>query len=174
MRTATGLRAILSIAAAVTILSGASGAMAEEEAQEETKQEDPWQQEEAVKLAKRLAEQAGDIRLTMRRASPGSLGTTRPREFRLEEDVRLIRNTARHLARQLEEGKGREETLPTARRVAMFIRDARVNASGWAPPEWIESKIDSARNTISELAALYGAELADVFRNTPGPVGADR
>jgi hypothetical protein len=155
---------ILGLSAVLTLLGGVSGAVADE---------DPWNQEQAVKLAKQLADQVGDIRVTMKKAAPGTVGITKQKRYRLEEDLRLMRNSTRHLARQLEAGKGREETLPTAQRVAMFIRDARVDASGWTPPEWIETKIDSARSTLSELAALYGAELSDVFRKTPDPrVGA--
>jgi hypothetical protein len=160
MGTTSSWTVILGLTAALTLLGGVSGAVAEE---------DPWDQEEAVKLAKQLADQVGDIRVTMKKAAPGTVGITKQRQFRLEEDLRLMRNSTRHLARQLEAGKGREETLPTAQRVGMFIRDARVTASGWTPPKWIETKIDSARNTLSDLAALYGAELADVFRGTPGP-----
>ena len=160
----TLLRTILSIAVAVTFFGAATSAMDEE---------DPWQQEKAAKLARTLADQTNDIRLTIKKATPGSMGIMRRKRFALEEDIRLIRNTSKHLANQLEAGKGRDETLPSARRLGMFIRDARVDASGWVPPEWIETKIDVARNTLGELAALYGATLEDVFRNTPG-VGAEQ
>ena len=92
---------------------------------------------------------------------------------------RLFGGHARHVGaaefaeRQLEAGKGRDETLPTARRIGMFIRDARVDAYGWTPSEGLETKVDAARATLGELATLYGATLEDVFRKTPG-VGADQ
>ncbi len=160
----TLLRTILSMAVAVTFFGGATSAMDEE---------DPWQQEKAAKLARKLADQTNDIRMTIKKATPGSMGIMRRKRFRLEEDIRLLRNTSKHLANQLEAGKGREETLPSARRLGMFIRDARVDAYGWVPPEWIETKIDVARNTLRELAGLYGATLEDIYRKTPG-VGADQ
>ena len=162
MSTAIPLRTFLSLTVAATILCGTSNASGEE---------DPWQQERAAKLARQLADQTDDLRLTIKKAAPGSIGITRRKRYRLEEDLRLIRNSSKHLARKLEDGKGREETLATAQRIAAFIRDARVDAMGWTPPEWVESKLDPARNTVSDLAELYGAELADVFRKTPG-VGA--
>ena len=56
---------ILGLTAALTLLGGVSAAAAEE---------DPWNQEQAVKLAKRLADQVGDIRVTMKKAAPGTLG----------------------------------------------------------------------------------------------------
>ena len=160
----TLLRTILSIAVAVTFFGAATSAMDEE---------DPWQQEKAAKLARKLAEQTSDLRLTMKRAAPGTMGIARQKKFALEEDLRLIRSTSKHLANQLKAGKGRDETLPTARRIGMFIRDARVDAYGWTPSEGLETKVDAARATLGELAALYGATLQDVFRNTPG-VGADQ
>ncbi len=165
MRTVTLARTMLRVALAVSILGGVSGAVAEEE--------DPWQQEEAARLSKQLADQVGDLRLTMKQAIPGTVGTTRKNRFRLEEDIRMIRNAAKHLAAQLEAGKGRDETLPTAQNIGMFIRAARADAAGWVPPEWIETKLDAARGTLEKLVPLYGATMEDVYRQTPGPsVGA--
>jgi len=156
---------MLRMALAATILGGVSGAVAAEE--------DPWQQEQAAKLARQLADQVADLRLTMKQAIPGTVGTTRRNRFRLEEDIRMIRSAAKHLAVQLEAGKGREETLPTARNLGMYIRAARVDASGWVPPEWIETKLGAARGTLEELVPLYGVTLEEVYRQTPGPsVGA--
>ncbi len=48
----------------------------------------------------------------------------------LREDIRLVRNTSKHLANELGAGKGRDETRPTARRLGRFIRDTRVDAYG--------------------------------------------
>ena len=166
MRNVTFSRTMLRMALAATILGGVSGAAAAEE-------EDPWQQEQAAKLARQLSDQVADLRLTMKQAIPGTVGTTRRKRFRLEEDIRMIRSAAKHLAIQLEAGKGREETLPTARNLGMYIRAARVDASGWVPPQWIETKLGAARGTLAELVPLYGVTLEEVYRQTPGAsVGA--
>ncbi|MEE2703329.1 MAG: hypothetical protein VX614_04840 [Myxococcota bacterium] len=128
---------------------------------------DHWDQARATQLAEQISKQVGLVRVTLKKAAPGTAGRTRKQQYRLEEDLRLIRNSSRHLAKQLESGKSRDETLPTARRVGMFVRDARVSAAGWTPPAWIKEKLDPARDSLAELAELYGVTLQEVYRNTP-------
>ncbi len=136
-------------------------------AQEDALQ-DHWDQARATRLAEQLSKQVAEARASLKGAAPGTTGRTRKQQYRLEDDLRLIRSSSRHLAKQLAGGKSRDETLPTARRIGMFVRDARVSAAGWTPPAWIKEKLDPARKSLGELAELYGVSLQEVYRGTPG------
>ena len=75
MSTAIPLRTFLSLAVAATILCGTSNASGEE---------NPWQQERAAKLARQFADQTDDLRLTIKEATPGSIGMMRQKRYRLD------------------------------------------------------------------------------------------
>ncbi len=146
-------RSSLCLTAVLAILIGAPVALAEE---------DGWDQERAAKLARTLTEQVSDIRRHLRRQAPGTVGATNRSRFRVEEDLRLLGHTTRHLATRLEQGKGREETRPTARRVGSFLRDIRTHARSAVPSAPMLEKIEAANITIAELAVMYGADPDDV------------
>ena len=70
--------------------------------------------------------------------------------------------STKRLATQLEQGKGREETRPTARRVGSFLRDTRADARGAVASATMLKKIEAANATIAELAVMYGVDPDDV------------
>ncbi len=146
-------RASLCLTAILAILIGAPAAGAEE---------DGWDQERAAKLARTLTEQVSEIRRHLKRQAPGSVGVTQGRRFALEEDLRLLGHTTKHLATKLEQGTGREETRPTARRVGSFLRQTRADAQGAVASATMLEKIAATNSTIGELAVMYGADPADV------------
>ncbi len=146
-------RASLCLTAVLAILIGAPVALAEE---------DGWDQERAAKLARKLTGQVAEIRRHLRSQAPGTVGATNRSRFRIEEDLRLLGHTTRRLATRLEQGKGREETRPTARRVGSFLRDLRTHARGAVPSAAMLEKIEAANTTIAELAVMYGADPDDV------------
>ncbi len=155
------LRVVLCLAAAWMVLVGTSTATAEDI---------DWDQERAAKLARQLANEIGEIRRQLSAQPEGASGITRSRRFRLQDDLRMLSHSTQHLARRLEAGGDREETRPTARRVGMFLRDARTNAAGAVASAPMREKIDAANVTIAALAALYGADPTDVA--LPGGTGS--
>ncbi len=146
-------RAALCLTAVLAILIAAPAARAEE---------DGWDQERAAKLARKLTEQVSDMRRHLKRQAPGTVGIMLHRRFALEEDLRLLGHTTKRLATQLEQGKGREETRPTARRVGSFLRDIRTHARGAVASAAMLERIEAANTTIAELAVMYGADPDDV------------
>lgn len=155
MRASTALVCAFSLAAAIAL-----PAPAQEQAMPE------WSQEKAAQLARLLADEVSDIRVSWNKAPPGSQGARLKQRQRLRDDLYKLKNSTRKLARELESGKNREETLPSARRVGVLIRDARTSAAGSVPSIDLEQKITSAEKTIERLAAMYGASMDDVVRKT--------
>ncbi|MCH6563594.1 MAG: hypothetical protein IH800_14385 [Myxococcales bacterium] len=153
MKKLGNMRASLCLTAVLAILIGAPAALAEE---------DGWDQERAAKLARTLTQQVSELRRHLKSQAPGSVGATQRQRFALEEDLRLLGHTTKRLARALEQGKGREETRPTARRVGSFLRDTRADAQGAVASAAMLEKIKAANTTIAELAVMYGADPADV------------
>ena len=77
-----------------------------------------WDQERVTGIAKELAEAINEASQALRKMSPPLPGSSARRAFfNAKDDARALRNSSRHLAASLEEGKGREETLPTYRRI---------------------------------------------------------
>jgi len=142
----------LCLVAGFALLTSAPAVRAEESA---------WDQARATELAQKLASLTGQLRLEVSRDYQ-QMGAMERRRFELAETLRLIRNGSRHLANQLVQGNGRDETRPTARRLGVWIRDARTTARGMVFTERMQPTIDQANEVIAELATLYGADPSDV------------
>jgi hypothetical protein len=74
----------------------------------------------------------------------------------MRDDLRMIRNETAHLARELEAGKGREETLSSFRRIGMLVRDAQRLAPRLFIQEPVQQRIDTARKHWDQLQPYYG------------------
>lgn len=116
-----------------------------------------WNQERVAAIADELASEASRLRQVVRKAFGGSQiggGSARSR-FRLRDLLRLLENETRHLRRQLEDGKGREETMPVYRRVMSTVSDARENARRTFLSEDVLAQADKARDALMRLTAYY-------------------
>ena len=74
----------------------------------------------------------------------------------LTDGLRLIRNESRHLKRELEQGKGREETLPVAKRLRSLIDSARVDARKLRLTSPLLDEIQATNATLAQLWEYYG------------------
>ena len=119
-----------------------------------------WDQAAVTELAKQLAEAAGDLRQSVRRAAPSNAGSQRRVRFQVLDDLRVAENAVNSLARRLESGEGREETYPTFRRIRTLRNDIAMQARRAFITEPTLSKLETARGLLAQLEPYYAAEEA--------------
>ena len=78
--------------------------------------------------------------------------------YRLREDVRLIRNDARALARALEKGAGRDETQPKYDDLMQNVRRAQDNAAKVFTSKDLKDRASGARAVLNQLTPYYDAD----------------
>lgn len=147
-------RITLGIFCCFVLLAGAS-APAEETAA------DPWNAEKAAAAATRLAEALNGLRDALRKA-PGGMGGFAGGSsgvHSLRDRLRLMESESKHLARQLRDGEGRDETYPVFRRIDEIRRSAVDPAERMFLQQPVLEKIQVARPAMEELAGYYGVEL---------------
>lgn len=147
----TVLRLALGLALATLVLP-APGARAELA---------PWDQAEATSLASQLAEQCSAVYDSFyKQPTPGGGSGQRQVYMRMKQDVRRLRAEARTLARALEGGAGRDETLPIYEELMQRVRLARDSARELFVGSDVQQKADAARETLNQLTPYYDAEAA--------------
>ena len=130
-----------------------------------------WDPQKAADLARNYADEVNSIRVAFQK-QPGAQGATGSQRERILENLRRLRLSTRHLAAQLRDCKGRDETLGIARQVGRQIRDLRTSASGAIPSYDMQQRVDQLNQTLEQLAALYGVTVEEIFRQTPGTTPA--
>lgn len=119
-----------------------------------------WDQEVVTKLARELADAAGDIRRSVRSRPPSDqLNQRRLRQDTLD-DLRVVENSVNSLATRLEAGEGREETYPTYRRIRRLRARISRNAGLAALKQPTVPKLERARELLEQLEPYYEAEEA--------------
>lgn len=122
-----------------------------------------WDQEKVAQIAADLATAAADLRQVFRR-SQGSAqiasGGARS-QLRLSDLLRLIQSETRHLARELADGKGRDETEFAYQRLMMTIRDARENARRMFLHKDVLEAVDKTAALRQQLGAFYEAPASE-------------
>ena len=71
------------------------------------------------------------------------------------DTLRALRSSARSLASRLEQGASREETLPTAKRMATLIRDLREEGRRMRWQEPVVGHANRAEALIAQLGPFY-------------------
>jgi hypothetical protein len=112
-----------------------------------------------TRIAENLADAANDVyRSIVRKRTGAQVGSGQASSFlRLKDRTRLARNETRHLARQLQEGKGRDETLPVYERLMTLVRDIREDARRMFIEEPTLDKIGAAGDLLRQIAPYYDA-----------------
>jgi hypothetical protein len=95
----------------------AAGARAESTAQPAGKPV-RWDQARMTRYAEQLAEAVAQAREEVRKSPMSQNIAQRQTQYDLKEDMRLLANTTAHLASELKQGEGPEETLATFERIA--------------------------------------------------------
>lgn len=106
--------------AVAALLLGASVAGAQEPAGEPVR----WDQQRVTKMANELADAVHEAREAVRKSPLQHNIGQRTTYYELLETMRLVENTTRHLAQEIEAGKGAAETMATFERSNSLRQDA--------------------------------------------------
>ena len=123
----SGTRArILVLCAALAAVSGATGASA---------QPAKWDQKRVTSIAQQLAVAVGQLYDNIVKLPSNANTPQRKVRFQALDDLRTLKQVSGSLARNLKDGKSREETYPTYQRIQTIRRDKRQGRAGEMGPE---------------------------------------
>ena len=115
-----------------------------------------WDQEKVATLADELAQAVVDVRRTARNVPRAGVQTGQEASWmRFEDNLRMLANETKTMARQLHEGKTHDETLKRYQRMGMLVRDIQENVRRIGIPKDLQEKIDAARVVLDKFDAYY-------------------
>jgi hypothetical protein len=115
-----------------------------------------WDQQRVTAIAAELAQAVDKATVDVSKQKGSRVDVSRERAFyEFREDMRLAKNSARHLARELQAGKGREETYPTFKRLKTLRNDAAENARRADMPDDTIASITAAGELLNRLRPYY-------------------
>ena len=119
----------------------------------------PWNQEQVTAIAAELVERAGELRESLRRQPPPTLGQPGKRAFhQLRDELSAIEATARRLHNALAQGATHDETLPTYQRMIRSVRRASDELRRIQLGEPVAGKIQAAAEVLRRLRPYYEEE----------------
>ena len=152
VRSFGGHRAALAVAGALALAAVAGAARAELA---------KWDQKRVSAIATELADAVNKAAIEVDKGKGSRVDIGKERAFyEFAEDMRLAKNTSRHLAKELADGKGREETYPTYRRLKTLRNDAAENARRADMPDSAIATITAAGELMNRLRPYYEEEPA--------------
>jgi hypothetical protein len=126
---------------------------------EASAQQKTWNQEQVATLARDLATAVREVR-NATRAQPGGGDRMQMNSQAMAQYLQTLQQLDRatgQLARQLEAGEGHDQTLGTARRIDMLLRDARTQSRRLDIPEPTRKRIEPALALIEQITPYYRA-----------------
>lgn len=118
-----------------------------------------WDQARVTATATEFAEAAQGVQDAFYKEPSQNIGSGQARSYyRLKQLVRRIKTEARHLAAQLEEGKGFDETLPVYENLMQLIADAREDARRTFTSNFVLDKVAVANDALRRLTPYYQEE----------------
>ena len=120
-----------------------------------------WDQTRVTAIAAELAEAVSKASLEVDKQKGSRVDVGKERAYyEFREDMRLAKNTSRHLAKELEGGHNREETYPTFKRLKTLRNDAAENARRADMPDSTVATISAAGELLLRLRPYYEEEPA--------------
>lgn len=117
-----------------------------------------WNQGRVTAIAEALADEFAKLDLAAARVPPDISFSQQRAQYTLQEDLRLLKNSSRHLAKQLKAGKGREETRPIFLRMEQLRASAEENARRTLIPEPLMDQILAVGGKLLQLQPYYRDE----------------
>ena len=115
-----------------------------------------WDQEKVATLADELAQAVVDVRRTARNVPRAGVQTGQEASWmRFEDNLRMLANETKTMARQLHEGKTHDETLKRYQRMGMLVRDIQENVGRMGIPKDLQERLDAARVVLDKFDAYY-------------------
>ena len=122
-----------------------------------------WDQEKVTELGKQLETATDALWEAFRLQPPPNVGSVQARSyFRLRQLLRQIRREARSLSRDLQNGMGHDETLPSVESMMQTIRQAQDEARRVFSTADVRDRAQAARNVLNQLTPYYDASIAPV------------
>ena len=116
----------------------------------------PWDQQKVTEIASQLAEAVSGVYNEFRMQPEASIASMQASaRYRLQDELRLLENETRELARQLKSGEGLDATQPIYERIGVVARDARENARKQLTVEPIQRRVDRAEELWAQLTPYY-------------------
>lgn len=134
-----------------------------------------WDQARATSLVQQLHEAVGSLlrEAKVEDQNIDQLTAVSSQNYLLIQDLRAIKRHTRALARRLEAGQGREESLALFERIQMVVRDAAVKKRRSPLLHDAQAQIDQARGKLEELARYYQKVPTTAPVSTPPPKGTE-
>lgn len=117
-----------------------------------------WNQGRVTAIAEALAEEMAGLHIEAGKVPPDISFSQQRAQYTLQEDIRLLKNTSRHLANQLKAGKSREETRPIFQRMEQLRASAEENARRTLIPEQLMDQILAVGGQLLQLQPYYREE----------------
>ncbi len=114
-----------------------------------------WNQGRVTAIAEALAEEVTKLNIAVTKVPPDISFSQQRAQYTLQEDIRLLKNSSRHLANQLKAGKTREETRPVYNRMQQIRSSAEENARRTLIPEQLMDQILAVGGQILQLQPYY-------------------
>jgi hypothetical protein len=114
-----------------------------------------WNQGRVTAIAEALAEEVSKLDMAAARVPPDISYSQQRAQYTLQEDIRLLKNSSRHLANQLKAGKAREETRPIFNRMEQLRGSAEENARRTLIPEQMMDQILNVGGQLLQLQPYY-------------------
>jgi hypothetical protein len=137
------------------ILAGSAPVLAQTQPPPSKTEPGGWNQGRVAAIAEKLAAEFAELQMQASQHPPDISFSQQRAQYELEEDIRLLKNTSRHLATELKAGKGREETLPIFKRMKTLRADAEENARKTVVTEHILDQILEAGGVLLQLQPYY-------------------
>jgi hypothetical protein len=118
-----------------------------------------WDQAAVSGLAKQLQTATRELYDTFYKQPKVGVGQQRD-YYRLQQDVRRLRNETKELADALAGGAGQPETLPIYEELMQVVRRARVDASHVFTTQDVEQRASTTRQLLNQLSAYYDPDAA--------------
>jgi hypothetical protein len=115
-----------------------------------------WDQARVTEAATELVTATEALYETFRQQPPPNLASMQANAYHeLKQFVRLLRVEARQLAQSLEDGEGREQTLPIYQNLMQLARSARDHAARVFVARDVGERAAGVRTVLNQLGPYY-------------------
>jgi len=113
-----------------------------------------WDQDRVAKYAKELVEATNELERSLEKIGIQNFANQNAM-YQVKDTVSMLHTASRGLARALEGGKGREETMPRYRRVDSLRKDAAEDGRRADIPEQVFEKVFAVGGALQRLRPYY-------------------
>lgn len=119
-----------------------------------------WDQERVAKYAKDLVKASNDLEQSLKKIGIQNFANQNAM-YQVQDTVGMLHTASRGLARALENGKGRDETMPRYRRIETLRRDAAEEGRRADIPEQVFEKVFQVGGALQRLRPYYVDQAAE-------------